>query len=409
MDRMGANEGEVITHGMVTKSIERAQKRVEMQNFEARKRLLDYDDVMNQQREVVYSLRLFALEKGEELKGEARRMVDAALDRSARTFIGAASPEEYDRGGLKEALTMQYLVTPESVADAQATPDLDAMALAAQHEGQASFDRKLEYLQAFGKQIGVPDVDEQVLSQVMLAVLDEKWKDHLYDLDQLRNAIHYRGWGQKDPLVEYKKEAYEMFEDLMRDIQATFTERFLKVTVTADAPPPPPPPVLPPPPQPAATGGSDDLFMGMPPRAPEPAPAAPAARGGPAPAVSTSVGRLGAAAATVPEVGRNDPCPCGSGKKYKKCHGQGMSPPRAGHHPAPRRSLDGQARERRYRHATSNRSSTTPSSIAVTTAGFEGAVTVQLGATSRSSNDCGTGAARKSTLPEVVSTPCSHA
>jgi len=153
-------------------------------------------------------------------------------------------------------------------------------------------------------------------------VLDEKWKDHLYDLDQLRNAIHYRGWGQKDPLVEYKKEAYDMFEDLMRDIQATFTERFLKVTVTADAPPPPPPPVVAPP-VPAATGTADDLFMGTAQRIPEPAPAPPAARGGPAPAVSTSVGRLGTAAATVPEVGRNDPCPCGSGKKYKKCHGQG--------------------------------------------------------------------------------------
>jgi len=154
-------------------------------------------------------------------------------------------------------------------------------------------------------------------------VLDEKWKDHLYDLDQLRNAIHYRGWGQKDPLVEYKKEAFEMFEDLMRDIQSTFTERFLKVTVTADAPPPPPAPVMPPPaPAPAATGTADDLFMGLPPRASEPAPGA-GARGGPSPAVSTSVGRLGAGAATVPEVGRNDPCPCGSGKKYKKCHGQG--------------------------------------------------------------------------------------
>ena len=322
MDKSGAEEGEVITGGLITRAIEQAQKRVELQNFQARKRLLEYDDVMNQQREVVYSLRLFALEKGEELKAEALRMVDDALDRAVRSFIGSATPEEYDRGGLKESLTMQFLVSPESITEGAATPDLDAMALAAQQEGQASFGRKLEYLQAFGKQIGVPDVDEQVLSQVMLAVLDEKWKDHLYDLDQLRNAIHYRGWGQKDPLVEYKKEAYDMFEDLMRDIQATFTERFLKVTVTADAPPPPPPPVVAPP-VPAATGTADDLFMGTAQRIPEPAPAPPAARGGPAPAVSTSVGRLGTAAATVPEVGRNDPCPCGSGKKYKKCHGQG--------------------------------------------------------------------------------------
>ena len=87
----------------------------------------------------------------------------------------------------------------------------------------------------FGKTIGIPDVDTQVLSQVMLTVLDERWKDHLYDLDQLRNAIQYRAWGQKDPLVEYKREAFEMFEDLMHDIQSTFTERFLKIQVSGGA------------------------------------------------------------------------------------------------------------------------------------------------------------------------------
>ena len=91
----------------------------------------------------------------------------------------------------------------------------------------------------------MPDAYEQVLSQVMLAVLDEKWKDHLYDLDQLRNAIQYRAYGQQDPLVEYKQEAFEMFEDLMRDIQGTFTERFLKIQVNAEAPRQAPPPAGP--------------------------------------------------------------------------------------------------------------------------------------------------------------------
>jgi preprotein translocase subunit SecA len=162
-------------------------------------------------------------------------------------------------------------------------------------------------------------VDTQVLSQVMLTVLDERWKDHLYDLDQLRNAIQYRAWGQKDPLVEYKREAFEMFEDLIHDIQSTFTERFLKIQVSAERPEPPRPPPPPLPPSaamhPAApTSGADDLFMGTPPRV-APAPAAPA--------VSSSLGPVGRATAAVPEVGRNDPCPCGSGKKYKKCHGVG--------------------------------------------------------------------------------------
>ena len=331
MDKSGAEEGEVITGGLVTRAIEQAQKRVELQNFQQRKRLLEYDDVMNQQREVIYSLRLFALERGEELKAEARRMIEAALERATTQFLAEAErPEEYDRGGLREALMLQYLVGPEQVTDPQVAPSLDRIVEVVKAEGEDAFRRKVEYLSDFGKTIGIPDVDSQVLSQVMLAVLDERWKDHLYDLDQLRNAIQYRAWGQKDPLVEYKREAFEMFEDLMRDIQSTFTERFLKIQVSAEPRqelprqavrrPAPQVPVAEPAPAPA---GADDLFLGAAPRVPLPPPVAPAARG-PAPALSSSLGPVGRqAAATVPEVGRNDPCPCGSGKKYKKCHGAG--------------------------------------------------------------------------------------
>jgi len=318
MDKSGAEEGEVITGGLVTRAIEQAQKRVELQNFQQRKRLLEYDDVMNQQREVIYSLRLFALERGEELKAEARRMIEVALERAVNQFLaGAANPEEYDRGGLRESLTMQYLVTADPVVDAASTPTIDRMAEAARAEGEETFQRKIKYLADFGKTIGLPDVDSQVLSQVMLSVLDERWKDHLYDLDQLRNAIQYRAWGQKDPLVEYKREAFEMFEDLMHDIQSTFTERFFKIQVSADPPPPEPrarraPPLAPTPPAPT---GSDDLFAAPPRRVAAPPPVAPG--------VNSSLGPVGRATAAVPETGRNDPCPCGSGKKYKKCHGMG--------------------------------------------------------------------------------------
>ena len=309
MDKGGAEEGEVITGGLVTRAIEQAQKRVELQNFQSRKRLLEYDDVMNQQREVVYSLRLFALERGEELKAEARRMITGAVERLAQQFLaGADNPAEYDRGGLKESLLMQYLVSADDILDQAATPTREAITVALRDEGEHTFTRKLEYLGEFGRTIGVPDVDAQILSQVMLSVLDEKWKDHLYDLDQLRNAIHFRGWGQRDPLVEYKREAFEMFEDLIRDIQSTFTERFLKIQVTAESPPPPPP--LPPPPREPAPDAIDDLFMGARPRVA-------------APAVVSSLGPLGRDGAGFPDVGRNDPCPCGSGKKYKKCHGVG--------------------------------------------------------------------------------------
>src|ERR1051325_3984721 len=127
MDKTGAEEGEVITGLLVTKAIESAQKRVELQNFQQRKRLLEYDDVMNQQREVVYSLRLFALERGEELKAEARQMIAQALDHAARKFLAEFErPEDWDREGLKKALTMQFLVTPDAVTDAAASPDLES-------------------------------------------------------------------------------------------------------------------------------------------------------------------------------------------------------------------------------------------------------------------------------------------
>jgi preprotein translocase subunit SecA len=332
MDKGGAEEGEVISHPWVTGAIGQAQKRVELQNFQARKRLLEYDDVMNQQREVVYSLRLFALERGEQIKAEATRMVDGAVERVVTTMLlDAKNPQEFDRAGVQSALTMQFLVSADDLLDPAKAPDLSGMVAAARAEAHRTLTRKVEYLTEFGKSIGQPDVDMQVLSAVMLRVLDEKWKDHLYDLDQLRNAIQYRAYGQKDPLVEYKKEAFEMFEDLMRDVQATFTEQFLKIQVSAEAPRPAAPPPgafggrrpAPPsqpsqPSKPEPVSGADELFApaARAEAAPTPTRAAPAA-------LSTNLRPMRSSTGVVPEVGRNDPCPCGSGKKYKKCHGAG--------------------------------------------------------------------------------------
>ena len=311
MDRAGAEEGEVITGKLVTAAIESAQKRVELQNFQQRKRLLEYDDVMNQQREVIYSLRLFAIDKGEELKAEARRMIASAIGHLVGKFLeDAGDPSTWDRDGLVGALTMQFLVVPEAIADPKATPTIDSIRAAALAEGEAAFHRKVEYLREFGVAIGVPDVDQQVLAQVTLGVIDEKWKDHLYDLDQLRNAIQYRAYGQKDPLVEYKKEAFEMFVDLIRDLRATFADRYLKVQVSAEGPPRAPEPLPRLTPAIPTAASTDDLFA-------EPARNSPV----PAPVVRSSVGRVGGPTGNVPVVGRNDPCPCGSGKKYKKCHG----------------------------------------------------------------------------------------
>ncbi|MBX3173059.1 MAG: preprotein translocase subunit SecA [Gemmatimonadaceae bacterium] len=322
MDGLGAQEGEVLTHALITRSIEQAQKRVELQNFQSRKRLLDYDDVMNQQREVIYSLRSFALEGGEELKGEAEKMVSSAVSRRIETSLAEyETVEDWDVELVRQDLMMQYLlrvpcwepdgIRPASVAEAQKV-SADA-ALVAFHEKYASLT---EYA-------------SRLLSLVMLNVLDEKWKDHLYDLDQLRAAIGYRSWGQKDPLVEYKQEAFSMFEDLMRDIQHTFAERFLKVQLVFEPPPRPQPPAN------TQTNAGQFDSMGMAPGALPPAedpkvvgagrgvrslePNAPPAVGGAG--TPTDNGNRGRPPSEYANVGRNDPCPCGSGKKFKKCHG----------------------------------------------------------------------------------------
>jgi preprotein translocase subunit SecA len=319
MDGLGAKEGEVLTHSLITRAIEQAQKRVELQNFQSRKRLLDYDDVMNQQREVIYSLRSFALEGGEELKGEAEKMVTAAVARRVETALAEYEDEsEWDVELVRQDLLMQYLLTvpgfepdglrPASVSEAQRE---------SAEAAREAFHGKIRTLGDFG---------HRLLSLVMLNVLDEKWKDHLYDLDQLRAAIGYRSWGQKDPLVEYKQDAFTMFEDLMRDIQHTFAERFLKVQLVFEPPPQPRPPII------TATSGPEspesagvDPFGGRP-SAPPPSVVG-AGRGvrsldaAPPPAV-TGAGTGGASTPNeYANVGRNDPCPCGSGKKFKKCHG----------------------------------------------------------------------------------------
>jgi preprotein translocase subunit SecA len=313
MDTLGAQEGEVLTHPLITRSIEQAQKRVELQNFQSRKRLLDYDDVMNQQREVIYSLRSFALEGGEELKGEAEKMVNTAVSRRVETNLAETEDAlDWDVELLRQDLLMQYLLTvpcwePDGTRPAT-LPEAQRETAAA---AAAAFHRKIETLGDFG---------QRLLSLVMLNVLDEKWKDHLYDLDQLRAAIGYRSWGQKDPLVEYKQEAFSMFEDLMRDIQHTFAERFLKVQLVFDEPRPT---LLPPVTVSAPAPATRFDEMGM---ASEPTVVgAGAVRSldAVAPAAVTGAGTPKAVeqVASGTTVGRNDPCPCGSGKKYKKCHG----------------------------------------------------------------------------------------
>jgi preprotein translocase subunit SecA len=335
MDRWGAEEGEVITHGLVTKSIERAQKKVEGNNFEQRKRLLDYDDVMNQQREVIYDMRLFALEGGEDLRGEVWDMIEHASQEVVDEYAPVGENEEnWDLAGLRQRLLIDFFVMVGQLPEVNETEheierhELEQWVSEALH---GAFHKKLESL---------GEHQEQVMSFIMLSVIDEKWKDHLYDLDHLKASIGFRGWGQKDPLVEYKKEAYDMFVDLMTDVRKTVGSYFYR----AQFGPPKPRRQAPQrlaysgPTEAAAGGGLGDQARQL----GRQAPAAPRDGGrddlgmsarasgagrpsGPDPrSLSTNRGEEGPKKPISVDKapGRNDPCLCGSGKKYKKCHGR---------------------------------------------------------------------------------------
>src|SRR5437016_5845489 len=259
MDRTGAEEGEVITHPWVTSAIGQAQKRVELQNFQARKKLLQFDDVMNNQREVIYSLRLFALEGGEELKAEALRMIEAAVERLVDELIGdLKEPMQWDRPLMETEFLLKFLISVPGITDPTKIRSRDDLVRAAQRTAREAFQAKFDYLKEFEARLDTAALEREfgpsllaggLLARTTLGVIDEKWKDHLYDLDQLRAAIQYRAWGQKDPLVEYKQEAYDMFVGLMHDLRSTFTERWLKLQIEVG-----PPPLPPPPPRPGASG-----------------------------------------------------------------------------------------------------------------------------------------------------------
>jgi len=328
--RSGAEEGEVLTHPLLTRAIGQAQRRVELQNFQARKRLLDYDDVMNQQREVIYSLRRFALEGGEELKAEAVRMIEAAVERLAeQTVAGVDDPGQWDRDRIETEVLQRFLLSVPDVTDPARVRNRAELVRAAHEAGRTAFQAKLGYLKDLEVKVGAANLGGQALAHVMLMVIDEKWKDHLYDLDQLRAAIQYRAWGQKDPLIEYKQEAYSMFVDLMHDVHATFTERWFRLQVDIG---PPPGTAGRPGTRTGGRGATSTGPLGGAPRRSAPVAASKAETDGlVGPGTATGprppAGRPGevpvAAGDPYAGVGRNDPCPCGSGKKFKKCHGAG--------------------------------------------------------------------------------------
>jgi preprotein translocase subunit SecA len=314
MQRLGMEEGVPIEHKMVTRAIERAQKQVEAQNFSVRKHLLEYDDVMNKQRESIYSLRREILDGKIEMDGEfittrdyLMQLAEELLDSAVDTYCGKqVDPEEWDLEALKRELTRLFGLDggDYAIAGLEAGRAIDEVR-----------DRLWERIQkryADKEQLVDADLLRRVERDIMLQIVDVQWKDHLYSLDHLKEGIGLRGYGQRDPLVEYKRESYELFQDMKDRIDEEMT-RYLWWLRPAGAEEPLPTRRAPKRAAPVtlSAGGDAASVFGS-----APASRKPDRTGGDD--VVKTVRR------EEPKVGRNDPCPCGSGKKYKKCHGAGL-------------------------------------------------------------------------------------
>jgi preprotein translocase subunit SecA len=330
--QLGMEEGIPIESGLITRRIEAAQKAVEAQNFEARKHLLEYDDVMNKQREAVYGLRRQLLEGSEQKELIQQDYVRDMLGEILEKFAGEqVHPQNWDIAGLKNEIAGRFGV--DILAEGVEPAKLD------HHElGDAIFDRLIARYEAKEKIIGAEEMrkHERV---IMLSVLDQLWKDHLLQMDHLKEGIGLRGYGQHDPLVEYKRESFNLFEEMMQHFEEE-TVRYLYMMRIVDengdeigvpAPagrgPQRRPPVAPEAtlePELQTVGGDghgsrrmqttlDDVERQFQRRKARELEQARMAGAGAAEAVTQVV--------RGEKIGRNDPCPCGSGKKYKKCCG----------------------------------------------------------------------------------------
>ncbi len=327
LERLGMEEGVPIESKMITRRIETAQKAVEGQHFESRKHLLEYDDVMNKQREAVYGLRRRLLEGMDQKDLILEDYVSAILGELLEQYCPVkAHAADWNIKGLKDAVFTRFGV--DFLAEGVKADTLNRQEL-----GDAIFDKLKERYDAKEKLIG-PDAMRHHERMIMLSVIDQQWKDHLLSMDHLKEGIGLRGYGQHDPLVEYKKESFDMFEAMMQRFQED-TVRYLYLMQILERPPdaggPPPGGAVAPapdagtaaphagdgngrrPPRMVSTSADEleEAFMRRKRRELE---QARMAGGGEAPQVQQVVRGQ-------EKVGRNDPCPCGSGKKYKKCHG----------------------------------------------------------------------------------------
>ncbi|MBN2011134.1 preprotein translocase subunit SecA [candidate division KSB1 bacterium] len=305
MDRMGLKEGEVIKHPMITRSIERAQKRVETHNFDIRKHLLEYDNVMNQQREVIYNMRAHALQ-GDNLREEILDMIDSVIDDRIQTHAGTDYIEEWNLEGLNSDLQRMFLLEPvyrtfDEIPEGTNKDDL-------------SDEVKKRAMQFYeNKERAVTKKSMRILERLaMLQSIDKNWKEHLYEMDQMKEGINLRAYGQKDPLLEYKSEGFRMFTEMLGTIDTEVVELVFKAQIQQDVP--------------FTYRRAPRRDM----RATHDNAAGMAFSGTSAAQQTTTQSGPGGAAqqsrrapvVADEKIGRNDPCPCGSGKKYKKCHGK---------------------------------------------------------------------------------------
>jgi preprotein translocase subunit SecA len=326
LDRLGTldEEGneEPIEAGMLSKQIEKAQRKVEEQHFLMRKHTLEYDDVLNQQREVIYTYRDEVLE-GRDMSDAASEEVVNLIGRLVDEYTAGDFVEDWDAAGLMRRI--EEIFTP-SAAFAAVDPDRvdrEDLALRLQEEALAQYDRREQEL---GEEL-MRALERFLLMQI----IDQRWREHLYDMDYLREGIHLRGFAQIEPLVAYKNEAFELFRDLMNSVWGDFARMIFHVEVTVEGDngaPPPPPPRRPSPSSSSSTRGRNVTYSGG--AASQPSALAMAAAAGGA----AGPGAEGYTEEQEPlphveqrrvdeteQIGRNDPCWCGSGKKYKKCHG----------------------------------------------------------------------------------------
>jgi preprotein translocase subunit SecA len=332
LDRLGSTDDEgneePIEAGMLSKQIEKAQKKVEEQHFLMRKHTLEYDDVLNQQRDVIYTYRDEVLE-GRDMSDAAREEITNLIERLVQEYTSGDFVEDWDVSSL---LTRMGEIFTPSAAIMSLDPDRvdrEELTTQLQEEALAQYERREQEL---GEEL------MRALERfLILQIIDQRWREHLYDMDYLREGIHLRGFAQIEPLVAYKNEAFELFRDLMNSIWDDFARMIFHVEVTVEdeaAGAPAPPAARPSARSSSATGGGRVSYSGGGMAQPSALAMAAAAAGAGAPAgAEAAYADNGEGQAILPpaveqrrvdeseQIGRNDPCWCGSGKKFKKCHG----------------------------------------------------------------------------------------